>query len=133
MTTDFTLDARLEGDSLPVTDLALCHIRLMNNARFPWLLLVPRVADAREVTDLPEASQQQLMREIALASRMLQSLTGADKMNIGALGNMVPQLHIHVIARFRGDPAWPNPVWGTGGETYDDATEWVEKLRKALK
>lgn len=134
MMPEFILDPRLEGDSLPIMDLALCHVRLMNNARFPWLLLVPRVAGAREITDLTDEAQQQLMREIATASRRLQTLTGAEKMNIGALGNMVPQLHVHVIARFRGDAAWPNPVWGTGGEPYDGtaAAERVAQLRETL-
>lgn len=134
MAQDLTLDARLEGDSLPVTDFPLCHVRLMNNARFPWLLLVPRVAGAREITDLPDEAQQQLMREIAQASRTLQALTGAEKMNIGALGNMVPQLHVHVIARFVADAAWPNPVWGTGGEPYatEAAAGWIGKLRDAF-
>lgn len=114
MTEAFTLDTRLEDDSLPIAEWPLCEVRLMNNARFPWLLLVPRREHAREITDLLPADQQQLMHEITRASRALQALTGAQKMNIGALGNIVPQLHIHVIARFTHDAAWPNPVWGTG-------------------
>lgn len=135
MTQDFTLDPRLEADSLPVAELELCTLRLMDNARFPWLLLVPRQAGLREITDLHEDGQQQLMRETAHASRMLQALTGAHKMNIGALGNMVPQLHVHVIARFEGDAAWPAPVWGTGGEAYAPAKSaaLVAALREALK
>lgn len=133
--TSFTLDSRLEADSIAITDLALCHVRLMNNARFPWLLLVPKHSDAREITDLPEDDQLQLMREITHASSILQDFTGADKMNIGALGNMVPQLHVHVIARFTEDAAWPNPVWGTGGDAYppQDAEALVAKLQEALK
>lgn len=135
MSSVFFLDPRLEADSLLVLDLELCHVRLMNNARFPWLLLVPQVAAMREITDLPEAAQQQLMREICQCSTMLQRLTGAEKMNVGALGNMVPQLHVHVIARFAADAAWPNPVWGTGGEAYspDAAAHLITTLRAAFK
>lgn len=135
MDNHFTLDKRLEGDSLPLMDFALCHVRLMNNARFPWLLLVPRKPGLREITDLLPADQQELMQEIAHASRVLQSVCGAEKMNIGALGNIVPQLHIHVIARFAHDAAWPNPVWGTGGEPYsaDAAAERLATLRLALE
>lgn len=131
----FTLDKRLEDDSLPLLEWPLCAVRLMNNARFPWLLLVPRRADMREITDLPEPEQHQLMTEITRASRGLQMLTGAQKMNIGALGNRVPQLHIHVIARFVHDAAWPEPVWGTGGEPYsaEAASRLLEQLSPALE
>lgn len=134
MNAPFTLDARLENDSLPLLQWPLCEVRLMNNARFPWLLLVPRKDGLREFTDLPTAEQTQLMQEITQASRVLQTLTGAEKMNIGALGNIVAQLHVHVIARFAADAAWPNPVWGTGGEPYSDseATAWTKNLRAAL-
>lgn len=127
----FALDARLEADSLPITRLALCELRLMNNSRFPWLLLVPTQDGLREFTDLRAADQTLLMQEITQCSRVLQEITGAEKMNIGALGNMVPQLHIHVIARFAADAAWPNPVWGTGGEPY--ATQQAEALISAIR
>ncbi|MAA99141.1 MAG: diadenosine tetraphosphate hydrolase [Stappia sp.] len=114
-TSVFKLDERLEGDSLPVCELPLCTVRLMRDARFPWLLLVPRCADASEIIDLEEADRETLMREIALASHALRdSLEVCDKINIGSLGNMVPQLHVHVIARVVGDAAWPGPVWGSG-------------------
>jgi diadenosine tetraphosphate (Ap4A) HIT family hydrolase len=135
MTQEFLLHPRLEADSLPVASLPLCRVRLMNNARFPWLLLVPALPQKREITDLDEPQQQQLMREIAQASRVLQQLTGAHKMNVATLGNMVPQLHIHIIARFEGDAAWPAPVWGTGGEPYtpEAAATQVARLAEALK
>lgn len=135
MTQPFILDPRLQADSIPVAMLDLCELRLMNNARFPWLLLVPRQAGLREITDLSEADQVLLMREISHASRVLQQLSGAHKMNIGALGNIVAQLHVHVIARFEGDAAWPAPVWGTGGEPYvpQKSAEWVAQLRDGLK
>jgi diadenosine tetraphosphate (Ap4A) HIT family hydrolase len=114
-TSPFLLDTRLEGDSLPVCELPLCSVRLMRDARFPWLLLVPRRAGAREILDLDEADRLDLMREIALASEALRDSAGTcDKLNVGSLGNMVPQLHVHVIARVVGDAAWPGPVWGSG-------------------
>lgn len=133
--TPFALDARLEADSLPITRLALCEVRLMNNARFPWLLLVPTQSDLREFTDLSAEDQTLLMQEITHCSRVLQEITGAEKMNIGALGNMVPQLHIHIIARFAADAAWPNPVWGTGGEPYtaQQADALISAIRAKVK
>ena len=114
---DFTLDARLAGDTIPIGDLALCAVLLMNDARFPWLILVPRRAGVSELTDLSEADAAALMQEIRLASRVLTELARPDKVNVGALGNMVAQLHVHVVGRFRSDPAWPGPVWGHGSRT----------------
>jgi diadenosine tetraphosphate (Ap4A) HIT family hydrolase len=108
----FNLNPRLEGDSHFVTDLTLCTVRLMKDANYPWLLLIPRQPDLVEVIDLEEADQLQLMREIALASRALRKVTDCEKLNVGALGNQVSQLHVHVIARYREDAAWPGPVWG---------------------
>ena len=114
-TSVFKLDERLEGDSLPVCELPLCTVRLMRDARFPWLLLVPRRPGASEIIDLDESDRETLMREIALASHALRDgLEICDKINVGSLGNMVPQLHVHVIARVVGDAAWPGPVWGSG-------------------
>ena len=112
--TAFALHPRLAADTLPVGDLPLCRLLLMADARFPWLVLVPRRPDLREVTDLPAAERAVLMEEIALASEVLARETGAEKLNTGALGNIVSQLHVHVVARFAGDPAWPGPVWGSG-------------------
>ena len=110
----FALDARLETDTLHLGDLLLSRVRLMNDARFPWLVLVPRKPDLREFTDLAAPERAILMEEIASASAALQDITGAHKLNVGALGNRVPQLHVHVVARFEGDSAWPAPVWGNG-------------------
>ena len=112
--TDFALHPRLAADTLAVGDLALSRALLMRDARFPWLILVPRRAGLREFTDLPAGERAALMEEIASASRALQAETGADKLNVGALGNMVEQLHVHVVARFAADAAWPGPVWGSG-------------------
>lgn len=111
---DFTLHPRLAGDSHAVTDLALCRVLLMNDSRFPWLILVPRLAGAREIVDLGQADRLQLAQEIDLASRALRALFPTDKLNIGAIGNIVEQLHVHIIARQRIDPAWPGVVWGFG-------------------
>jgi diadenosine tetraphosphate (Ap4A) HIT family hydrolase len=110
--TDFALDARIEADSLHVLDLPLSAVRLMRDAKYPWLLLVPRRANLAEIIDLDAGDQQQLMREIALASQALREVAPCDKLNVAALGNMVRQLHVHVIARRVGDAAWPKPVWG---------------------
>lgn len=111
---DFTLDSRLAGDTIPVGDLPLSSVLLMNDARFPWLILVPRRADVSEITDLSDRDAAQLMDELRIATRVMLSLAKPDKVNVGALGNMVPQLHVHVVGRFRSDPAWPGPVWGHG-------------------
>ncbi|MET0532219.1 MAG: HIT family protein [Microvirga sp.] len=110
----FQLDSRLEADTIPVGDLALCSVLLLNDARFPWFVLVPRVESVSELTDLSEEHAAQLMQEIRIATRVMLELSKPDKVNVGALGNMVPQLHVHVIGRFRSDPAWPGPVWGYG-------------------
>ncbi len=108
----FTLDPRLAGDTVPVGDLALCRLLLMNDATWPWLILVPRRPGLAEVIDLPAADRHLLMDEIAAVSEALRDATRPVKLNVAALGNMVRQLHVHVIARFETDPAWPGPVWG---------------------
>jgi len=130
----FTLDAQLKADTHHITDLELCSVLLMDNALFSWVILVPRMPELAEITDLPRDKQHQLIDEIAQVSDALQALTHADKMNVAALGNMVRQLHIHVIARFKGDAAWPNPVWGVEREAYDTETraEMIEALTKNL-
>lgn len=110
----FLLDSRLAADCIVVGDLALCRVLLMNDARFPWLILVPRRTGAREIIDLLDEDQAQLMREVAVASRALRVLVAPHKLNVAALGNSVAQLHVHVIARTQTDAAWPRPVWGVG-------------------
>ena len=106
------LHPQLADDTVPVMELRLCEVRLMDDANHPWLVLVPRVADAVELIDLDAAQRTQLTAEIDQASRALKALFKPHKLNIAALGNLVPQLHVHVIARFEDDPAWPAPVWG---------------------
>jgi diadenosine tetraphosphate (Ap4A) HIT family hydrolase len=110
----FTLHPTLARDTVEVIRLPLCRVLLMNDRRFPWLVLVPEREDVREILDLPPADRAVLIEEIAQASAVLRSLFQPDKLNVGALGNIVPQLHIHVIARFAADSAWPGPVWGSG-------------------
>ena len=118
----FELDARLAADTLPVVDLPLCRVLLMNDCRYPWLVLVPRVAGACEVFDLGEPDRDRLWREIQLAGEALRTHFPGDKLNLGALGNLVPQLHVHVLMRRRADPAWPGPVWGhSAAQPYADA------------
>jgi diadenosine tetraphosphate (Ap4A) HIT family hydrolase len=95
-----------------VADWALSRVLLMNDSRYRWLLLVPRRAGMAEIFDLDESDRMALTEEITLAARTLKHLTNAEKINVGALGNLVPQLHVHVVARELDDPAWPGPVWG---------------------
>ena len=121
MAAPFELDSRLAADTIPVGDLALSSVLLLNDARFPWFVLVPRRPGAVEVTDLSEPDAASLMAEIRIATRVMGELAKPDKVNVGALGNMVSQLHVHVVGRFRSDPAWPGPVWGHGTRTpYPD-------------
>ncbi|WP_336486418.1 HIT domain-containing protein [Methylobacterium nigriterrae] len=110
----FALDPRLAADTAPVGDLALCSVLLMDDARFPWLILVPRRAGASEITDLAPADSDALWSEVRLAAGVMRALAQPDKVNVAALGNVVAQLHVHVVGRFRSDPAWPGPVWGQG-------------------
>ena len=131
----FRLDERLDQDTVPVRDLALSRALLMNDARYPWLILVPAKPDLRELHDLGAADRNRLMDEICQASRALQRLFQPDKINVGALGNLVPQLHIHVIARHSGDGAWPGPVWGQGAAVAYAAEALAEtrgRLAEAL-
>jgi diadenosine tetraphosphate (Ap4A) HIT family hydrolase len=124
----FTLHPTLARDTVEVTRMALCRVLLMNDRRFPWLILVPEREDVREIVDLPPADRAVLIEEIAQASAVLRSLFQPDKLNVGALGNVVPQLHVHVIARFATDPAWPGPVWGSGApQAYPE--DEVEEIK----
>jgi len=108
----FALHPHFEQEALAVGDFPLCRLLLMNDANYPWFILVPRRSGIREIFELTDRDQQQLIRESSQLSRALVRLFHADKLNIAALGNMVPQLHIHHVVRYRTDRAWPNPVWG---------------------
>ena len=118
----FEADERLVRDSEVLTRIGLCELRLMKDARWPWLVLVPQRADVCEIFDLTPLDQTMLTFEINLVADALKRATGATKINVGALGNIVRQLHVHVIARNEGDPNWPGPVWGFGSaEAWDKA------------
>lgn len=108
----FELDARLAADTFAVGDLPLSRVLLMNDLNFPWCILVPRRESARELHALATEDQLQLLQEISGVAAAMQYAFEADKMNVAALGNVVAQLHVHIIARFEADPAWPAPVWG---------------------
>ena len=119
--TDFILHPQLEKDSEFVIELTLCEVRLINDANYPWLILVPQVANISEVIDLSDAQQQQLWQESAMVNRVLKYLFTPDKLNFAALGNMVPQLHLHHIVRYQNDISWPKPIWGqVPSEAYSD-------------
>lgn len=110
----FKLDERLLKDTVALGDLALCRVLLMNDSRYPWLILVPRCADMSEVFQLSAAEQQQLWQETSHVGQVLKDIFQADKINIATLGNVVKQLHMHVVVRMQDDAAWPAPVWGNG-------------------
>ena len=115
-----------------IADLALSRLLISNDANYPWLLLVPRRRDAVEIIDLDDIDQHQLMAEVAAVSQALKAVTGCDKLNIAAIGNMVPQLHVHVVARRRDDPAWPRPVWGAVAPRIWDGKERL-RLMNAVR
>ena len=108
----FELHPQLAKDCIVIGDMPLCRALLMNNSALPWFILVPRRADLREIFELTEADQQQLLRESSAFAKAIAETFTADKLNIAAIGNMVPQLHIHHVVRYKSDPAWPAPVWG---------------------
>lgn len=131
MLDSFALDPRIETSSHPVADWPLCQVRLKDDARFPWLLLIPRRAGVVELTDLGRDDYVALCDEILHATRLLQAAARPDKINVATLGNVVPQMHVHVIARFRDDPAWPDAVWGHGagpGYAPDDRAALIRGL-----
>lgn len=130
----FELDPRLAGDTVFIADWELCRLLLMDDARFPWLILVPRRAGAADLDDLDEEDRTQLMREIHRAMQALRGVVACDKLNVGALGNVVRQLHVHVVARQKSDEAWPGTVWGHGAAqryTPDVCDGLVARFRSA--
>ncbi|HEY1544764.1 MAG TPA: HIT family protein [Xanthobacteraceae bacterium] len=131
----WSLHPQLARDTVPVGELALSCVLAMNDATYPWLVLVPRRAGAVEIIDLGAPEQMTLMAEIAQASTALKTLTRCDKLNVAAIGNVVPQLHVHVVARRLDDPAWPRPVWGAAPPRLYAAAElqaFVAALRGAI-
>lgn len=132
----FILDKRLAADTVALGDLSLSRLLLMNDARFPWLILVPRREGLRELHALADADYHTVTGEIRHVSQCLQRITNADKMNVAALGNMVPQLHIHIIARRMQDAAWPKPVWSVPqAEPYGETAlkEAVKNLKQVFE
>lgn len=130
------IDSRLLRDCVRVGRFRLCHLLLMDDANYPWCILVPDRPDVREVHQLAPRDQQRLMRESSLLSRELAACFGADKMNLAALGNQVPQLHVHLVVRYRDDPAWPGPVWGAvPRRPYAEADREavIERIRSRLE
>lgn len=131
----FSLDPRLEADSDHLMWLGLCELRMMNDRRWPWLILVPQRPGIEEIHDLTPLDQAMATFEVNMVSQALKQVTGCTKINIGALGNIVRQLHIHVIARNEGDDGWPGPVWGYGlREPYERASfhQLAERIKAAL-
>jgi diadenosine tetraphosphate (Ap4A) HIT family hydrolase len=129
---DFEVDPAFETGSIAVADWPLCHIRLQDDGRFPWLILIPRVAGAVEIEDLEPEDRARLLEEIIRAGELVRPLGGkaglaVDKLNVAALGNVTAQLHVHVVGRRRDDPLWPDPVWGRPG-----AFPWPDAMREAL-
>jgi len=132
----FQLDPRLAEDSVFIADGPLSQVRLMDDARFPWLVLVPRVADVSEWIDLDGGQQRLLLAEINQLSQLLRVEPGVSKLNIGALGNLVRQLHVHLVGRHPDDAAWPGPVWSSGcaqrfasGTLQQHVAAWAQRLR----
>lgn len=108
----FELHPQLAQDNITVGDFPLCRLLLCNDSNYPWFILVPRRAEIREIFELEESDQRQLLKESSQLSQVLVKIFRADKLNVAALGNMVPQLHLHHIVRYQDDQAWPKPVWG---------------------
>ena len=129
---DWSLHSQLKEDTIDIGDLPLCRVLVSKDANYPWLILVPRRPGTVEIIDLDEVEQAQLMREISNVTRALKDITTCDKLNVAALGNMVPQLHVHIIARRTSDAAWPRPVWGVVPPLAHDA-EKVQKFISALR
>ena len=124
----FQLDDKLAADTVSVMQSGVIDVRMMRDARYYWLVLVPQIENAVEWFDLPDVAAQALFTTAQETAQRLQALTRADKMNIAALGNMVKQLHVHVIARHETDEAWPGPVWGVGEAVDFDEAELKDRL-----
>jgi diadenosine tetraphosphate (Ap4A) HIT family hydrolase len=135
MKSPFSLHPQLAADTVPVGDLPLSRVLLANDANYPWLILVPRRAGITDLIDLNAADRRQLTSETDTAARVLKSITECEKLNVAALGNVVAQLHVHVIGRRHSDKAWPKPVWGAAPATaYVKAVRdgFITALRRAL-
>jgi diadenosine tetraphosphate (Ap4A) HIT family hydrolase len=128
MTAEFILHPQLAADTVQLARWPLSLVLLMDDARFPWIILVPQRPGLRELHDVASAERAVLIEELARAGRLMQSAFRADKINTAALGNQVPQLHVHVIARFKNDSAWPNPIWSIGERRRMSEIERAERI-----
>jgi diadenosine tetraphosphate (Ap4A) HIT family hydrolase len=136
MPSPWTLHPQLEADTTPVGDLKLSRLLAINHADYPWLVLVPRKAGIVEIADLAAPDAALLTEEIVSVSRVLKSITACDKINVGAIGNVVPQLHVHIVARWKTDPLWPKPVWGMGavrGGEAEGFEKFIGKVKERLR
>ncbi|MDM5084779.1 HIT domain-containing protein [Aeromonas rivipollensis] len=131
----FELHPRLQADTQILGDLPLCRVLLAKDSQYPWLILVPRVPGLREIHHLPPEQQQQLMQESCAVATLMEEALGPDKINVAALGNLVPQLHLHHVARFSTDAAWPGPIWGAhpaipyqAQDLRQQADNWLARL-----
>lgn len=134
-TPSFELHQQLQQDTIDIGDLPLSRVLVVKDAHYPWLMLVPRRPDIIDIIDLDEVAQAQLMTEINRVSRALKEITKCDKLNVAALGNVVPQLHVHIIARRKTDAAWPRPIWGVMPPLAHDAEEvqlFISELRRKI-
>lgn len=137
---EFALDPAFEDGSVAVGDLPLCHVRLQNDSRWPWLILIPRLPGLREIEDLSAVDRARLIEESVVAGQAVRALGEAqgrpvEKLNLGALGNVTAQLHVHLVGRRAGDPAWPGPVWGFGTRVacaHDDLGTVIGAARRGL-
>ncbi|MBO6675482.1 MAG: HIT domain-containing protein [Rhizobiales bacterium] len=130
---DFYLDERLAADSLPLCQTEMSLLRVSCDARFPWLILIPQRAGLADLVDLVSDDETRVMADVRAASLALRQTTGCDKLNVASLGNMVRQLHVHIIARFESDAAWPGPIWGAGeAQPLTDLPDWALDVRSQL-
>lgn len=132
---DFSIDPRIERDSVAIADLGLCQLRLMRDARWPWLLAIPQRQGIAEMFELAPLDQTMLTFEVNEAAKALSSVTGAEKINVAAIGNIVRQLHVHIVARFEGDANWPGPIWGYGApvpRSEEDIKALALKIAEAM-
>ncbi len=134
MSINFKLDERLKNDGQVIADLTLCSVIFVDNANYPWIILVPKQNNLKEVIDLNQNDQMILMKEISYISKLVKELFQPDKLNIAALGNIVEQLHVHIIARFKSDVEWPNPVFGKEKISYsiNEYMAIINKLKERI-
>jgi diadenosine tetraphosphate (Ap4A) HIT family hydrolase len=131
----FTLDPQLQNDCWKVTDLRLCRLLLAKNAAWPWLILVPMREKAVEVIDLSAADEAELWREVNKVAHAMREIMAPDKLNIAAIGNVVRQLHVHIVGRYQGNPGWPAPIWASGfaaAYTPSQKEEIISRLNEHL-